>query len=68
MKTELTLSPAPIDEAALAKARSTSDGMGAVVSFSGVVRGLEEAPLVRGRDLTWEHDAGEATPLAGARP
>lgn len=50
MKTELTLSPAPIDEASLAKARSTSDGMGAVVSFSGVVRGLEEESPITGID------------------
>ena len=46
MKTELILSPAPIDEAALAKARSISEGMGAVVTFFGVVRGREgEAPI-----------------------
>ena len=42
MKTALTLSPDPIDEAALAKARSISDDMGAVVTFSGVVRGRED--------------------------
>ncbi len=48
MKTALTLSPDPIDEAALAKARSISDGMGAVVTFSGVVRGREdEAAITR---------------------
>ena len=41
MKAELTLSPDPIDDAALAKARSITDGMGAVVTFAGVVRGRE---------------------------
>jgi molybdopterin synthase catalytic subunit len=50
MKTELTLSPSPIDEASLANARSTSDGMGAVVSFSGVVRGFEEEATITGID------------------
>ena len=59
MKTELTLSPSPIDEAALAKARSTSDGMGAVVSFSGVVRGLEEESPITGIDYESFDDMAE---------
>ena len=41
MKTELTISTEPIDEAALAKQRAMDDGMGAVVCFLGVVRGSE---------------------------
>ncbi|MBV58234.1 MAG: molybdenum cofactor biosynthesis protein MoaE [Verrucomicrobiales bacterium] len=50
MKTALTLSPDPIDEAALAKARSISDGMGAVVTFSGVVRGREDEAAITSID------------------
>ena len=41
MKTKLTISIDPIDEAALVKRREMGDGMGAVVYFSGVVRGRE---------------------------
>lgn len=43
MKRQLTISPAPIDEPALVAARRLSGGMGAVVYFSGVVRGSEES-------------------------
>ena len=50
MKAELTLSPNPIDEAALAKARSITDGMGAVVTFAGVVRGREDEVAITGID------------------
>ena len=50
MKTALTLSPDPIDEAALAKARSIGDDMGAVVTFSGVVRGREEEAAITSID------------------
>ena len=50
MKAELTLSPNPIDEAALAKARSITDGMGAVVTFAGVVRGREGEVAITGID------------------
>ena len=50
MKTALTLSPDPIDEAALAEARSISDDMGAVVTFSGVVRGREEEAAITSID------------------
>jgi molybdopterin synthase catalytic subunit len=46
MKRWLLLTPEPIDEASLVAARTMSSGMGAVVYFSGVVRGLEEkAPI-----------------------
>ena len=41
MKTELTISINAIDEDALAKRREIGDGMGALVCFSGVVRGRE---------------------------
>ena len=41
MKTELTISTAAIDEAALAKRREIGKGMGAVICFSGVVREIE---------------------------
>ena len=50
MKAELTLSPNPIDEAALAKARSITDGMGAVVTFAGVVRDSEGEAAITGID------------------
>ena len=50
MKAELTLSPGPIDEAALAKARSITDGMGAVVTFAGVVRDREGEAAITGID------------------
>ena len=46
MKTELTISTAAIDEAALAKRREMGKGMGAVIYFSGVVREIEgDAPI-----------------------
>ncbi len=41
MRRHLTLSPAPIDEAALTAERKMSNGMGAAICFSGVVRGSE---------------------------
>ena len=50
MKAELTLSPDPIDEAALAKARSITEGMGAVVTFAGVVRDREGEAAITGID------------------
>ena len=50
MKAELTLSPDPIDEAVLAKARSITDGMGAVVTFAGVVRDREGEAAITGID------------------
>ena len=42
MHRSLTLTPDPIDEAALVAARRMGEGMGAAVYFSGVVRGSEE--------------------------
>ena len=42
MKRHLTLSPDPIDEAALVAQRTLSPGMGAAVYFSGIVRAKEE--------------------------
>lgn len=41
MQRNLTLTTAPIDEAALVAQRRMSAGMGAAVYFSGVVRGTE---------------------------
>lgn len=41
MKRSLTISADPIDEAALVAAREASDGMGAVIYFSGIVRSRE---------------------------
>jgi len=41
MKRSLTISPDPIDEAALIQHRNLSDAMGAVITFSGVVRARE---------------------------
>jgi molybdopterin synthase catalytic subunit len=41
MKRHLTITPEPIDEGALIAGRTMSAGMGAVVCFSGVVRGTE---------------------------
>lgn len=46
MKRDVILTAGPIDEAALVAARVLGPGMGAVVSFAGVVRGQEEgAPI-----------------------
>ena len=42
MKRQLTITTDPLDEAALLSKRRMSDGMGAVVYFLGVVRGIEE--------------------------
>ena len=50
MKTELAIIHDPIDEAALAARRSMSDGAGAVVCFSGVVRGLEKGDAIEAID------------------
>ncbi len=41
MKRELTITPAPIDEASLLAKRGMSSGMGAAVYFLGVVRDTE---------------------------
>ncbi len=41
MKTQLNITTEPIDEAALLQRRQISGGMGAVVCFLGVVRGVE---------------------------
>ena len=50
MKRELTLTTAPIDEAALLQARTMSRGMGAAVYFAGVVRGSEDGADLRAID------------------
>ncbi len=50
MKRSLLISPAPIDETALVAQRVMSPGMGAAVSFSGVVRGEEEGAAISAID------------------
>lgn len=46
MKRKLTITTEPIDEAALTRQREMSAGMGAALTFSGVVRGAEgEDPI-----------------------
>lgn len=50
MKRELTVTEAPIDESALVGERKMSDGMGAAVYFSGVVRGREADAPIQGID------------------
>jgi molybdopterin synthase catalytic subunit len=50
VKSELTISAEPIDEAALTARRVMSAGMGAAVYFAGVVRGSEEGTAIRAID------------------
>ena len=50
MKRSLLISPAPIDEALLVTQRVMSSGMGAAVSFSGVVRGQEGGAAISAID------------------
>jgi molybdopterin synthase catalytic subunit len=47
MQRELTITRAEIDEAALLRNRKLSSGMGAVVYFHGVVRGIEDGAAIR---------------------
>jgi molybdopterin synthase catalytic subunit len=47
MKRQLILTAEPIDEFSLAAKRTISRGMGAVVCFTGVVRGVEEGAPIR---------------------
>ena len=46
MKRQLIISTEPIDEAALVSRRAQSDGMGAAVYFTGIVRGSEEGKAI----------------------
>lgn len=46
MKRKLTITSEPIDEASLVAQREMSGGMGAVVYFTGVVRGVEEGAAI----------------------
>jgi molybdopterin synthase catalytic subunit len=50
MKRQLTITPAPIDEAELLRGRTLSSEMGAVVYFAGVVRGTEDRAAISGID------------------
>jgi molybdopterin synthase catalytic subunit len=47
VKSALIITAKPIDEAALARGRKMSNGMGAVVCFLGVVRGTEVGDAIR---------------------
>ena len=59
MKRELTINTDPIDEAVLTGARTTSDGMGAVISFSGVVRRMEGEDAIEAIDYEAFHEMAE---------
>ena len=50
MKRQLTITPDPIEEAALLSQRSMSAGMGAIVYFLGVVRDTEENAMISAID------------------
>ena len=50
MKTQLTITPDPIDEATLIAERQLSENMGAVVIFHGVVRGEEAGESITALD------------------
>ncbi len=50
MKTQLTITPDPIDEATLIAERQLSENMGAVVVFHGVVRGEEAGESITALD------------------
>jgi len=50
MKTQLTLTPDPIDELALIAEREMSDGMGAALVFHGVVRAEEDESTITAID------------------
>ncbi|MBL9175647.1 MAG: molybdenum cofactor biosynthesis protein MoaE [Verrucomicrobiales bacterium] len=50
MERSLTLSSDPIREADLVSAAASSERMGAVIRFSGVVRGEEDGAPIRGID------------------
>lgn len=59
MKRELIISPDPIDEAALIAERVMSDGMGAAITFSGVVRGSEGEDAIAAIDYEAFHEMAE---------
>ena len=50
MKTQLTITPDPIDEATLIAERQLSENMGAVVVFHGIVRGEEAGESITALD------------------
>jgi molybdopterin synthase catalytic subunit len=59
VKRELTISPSPIDEAALLQKRSLSPHMGAVIHFLGFVRGSEEGKEIVAIDYEAFHKMAE---------
>ena len=50
MRTDLKITTDAIDETALAKERNTSNSVGAVVTFQGIVRGSEGSEQIAGID------------------
>ena len=56
MKTQLTITPNPIDEATLIAERQMSENMGAVVVFHGVVRGEEAGESITALDYEANED------------
>jgi molybdopterin synthase catalytic subunit len=50
VKSSLTITRDPIDEAALLRQRKTSSGMGAVIYFLGIVRGIEGTEAISAID------------------
>ena len=50
MKRQLTITTEPIDEATLVRSRAMSNGMGAAVYFTGVVRESEEGTTISAID------------------
>ena len=59
MKRQLVISAEPIDEASLVAKRKMSDGMGAAVYFTGVVRGTEEEQVIKAIDYESFHQMAE---------
>lgn len=59
MKRELTISTDPIDEPALVAQRRMSEGMGAAITFAGVVRGAEGQDPIVAIDYEAFHEMAE---------
>lgn len=56
MNRELTISTTPIDEAALTAGRTMSNGMGAAITFAGIVRGSEGTDPISAIDYEAFHE------------
>jgi molybdopterin synthase catalytic subunit len=59
MTRHLTISPEPIDETLLTARRTLSGGMGAVVTFTGVVRGEEQGAPIQALEYEVFHKMAE---------